>query len=322
MFTRIVVPLDGSPLAEQALGPATAIARTRGASLDLILVHAPFPLQNLHNIPWGGAQWDAADRYLASLASEIRSGADVCASHCLRKGEPARLICERAADVDADLIVMTSHGRTGLSRVWFGSVADGVMRHAEIPVLIVRPVARKPHDNPARHLFKHVLVPLDGSSEAILPSAIELAKCGDARMTLLRVVQPIPLISLDLGTPYPALDAARDADATKSIADTTRHHLHELSQRLRDETGLQVDSRVIVDLSVATSIVELARAEDMDLIAMASHSGPVSRFFLGSVADKVVRAANIPVLLYKPGHVRETPIAGHNDAAIREFSIA
>jgi nucleotide-binding universal stress UspA family protein len=321
MLTRIVVPLDGSPLAEQALGPATAIARRCGASLDLVLVHAPFPLQNLHNIPWGGAQWDASARYLGSLADEIHSGAGVEASHCLRKGEPVRNICDRAADIDADLIVMTSHGRTGLSRVWFGSVADGVMRHADVPVLIVRPIAGTSRRHPARPLCKHVLVPLDGFSTEIVPAAIELAKCDNAKMTLLRVVQPIPLISVDLGTPYPALGGAWDDDATKAIAETTRQHLETLAERLSDETGLEVEPRVIVDSSVATAIVELARAEEMDLIAMASHSGPVSRFFLGSVADKVIRAANTPVLLYKPEHVRASRNAEHVDMPIREFSM-
>ena len=96
----------------------------------------------------------------------------------------------RAREIDADLIVMTSHGRTGLSRMWLGSVADGLIRHSRVPVLLLRPIDAAAPRPFAHGLYKHILVPFDGSaaSEEVLPAALALAKCGSARISLLRVV--------------------------------------------------------------------------------------------------------------------------------------
>ena len=301
MFHRMLVPLDGSPLAEQALGQAIAITRACGASIDLLLVHAPIPFETVRRGPWGPAESAAAERYLEALGKDLGTRAGAAVTHSVQKGDPIHVICDRATDVGADLIVMTSHGRTGLSRAWIGSVADGVMRHAKTPVLILRPL-EGPHAfrGEAHHIFEHILIPLDGLSTEIVPAATALAKCGDARVTLLRVVHPLSRISVDSGIPYGAIGADLDETATKEIADAAREQLADVARRLRGDTGLDVASRVIVDSLVATSILEFARANGIDAIAMASHSGTVSRFILGSVADKVARGAEVPVLLYKP----------------------
>ena len=147
-------------------------------------------------------------------------------------------------------------------------------------------------------MFKHVLIPLDGSSTEIVPAAIALAKCGNARVTLLRVVQPClrRRWRTSIRRRWRGFGRAGDTE----IADTAREQLADLARRLHDETGLETTSRVIVESVVATSILEFARANGIDVIAMASHSGAVSRLFLGSVADKVARGADVPVLLYKP----------------------
>jgi nucleotide-binding universal stress UspA family protein len=282
-------------LAEEALSRGAAIARASNAAVDLVLVRVPSPVGDWHSAAREQAERDAAHRYLERIAQGLSdTGLEV--THCLRKGEPVHHICDRAAAIQADLIVLTSHGRTGFSRAWFGSVADGVMRHSTTPVLVLR--AGGPAE--AKQLFKHVLVPVDGSSTEVIPAAVALAKCTNARVTLLRVVQPIPQVFVEASVPYAALVAAVDAQATKAFADVVTQQLDEAARRLHDETGLNVESRVIVDVSVASEIIDYARGVDVDVIAMATHSGAVARVVPGSVADKVTRGADLPVLLYRP----------------------
>jgi len=300
MFKRLLVPLDGSPLAEQALGQAAAIARACGPSVDLLFVRAPGPFESVRTMPWGPAERAETERYLEAIGQYVATLGRATVTQSVQKGNPVDRICEHAIEVGADLIVMTSHGRTGLSRAWLGSVADGVMRHAKIPVLILRPLeGPTAHRGEGHDVFKHLLIPLDGLSTEIVPAAISLAKCGKARVTLLQVVQPLPEIALDTGGPYAAIPAL-DAPPTKELADAAREQLADLARRVQDETGLATDSRVIVESLLATSILDFARANGVDVIAMGSHSGAVSRLVLGSVADKVARGADVPVLLYKP----------------------
>lgn len=315
MFTRILIPLDGSALAEQALGRAADIARAGRGSLDLVLVHPPIALEQLRTGPWGPADWDAAHRYLEGIANEIATGAGVGVTHALRKGEPVHHICAHADEINADLIVMMSHGRTGFSRLWFGSVADGVMRHANVPVLVLRPVDDAKQRAVARRPFTHVLIPLDGRSTGIVPHAIALAQCAGARMTLLRVVQPIPQITVEAGVPYASMAAIMDVPATTELANTVKQQLREEASRLGTETGLPVDSHVVIEASVSAAIIDFARAAAVDVIAMATHTGVVGRVFLGSVADKVARGADVPVLLYHPKHAPRST-RRHSDADV------
>lgn len=299
MFRKLLIPLDGSALAEQALVTGTAIARGADATIDLVLVHDLAPFENIRQGPWGAPQWDEAHQYLTTVAAELGAGANVCATHGLRGGEPVELICERAAEVEADLIVMTSHGRTGLRRAWFGSVADGVMRSAKIPVLILRAHAGPADALAAQRRFKRILVPFDGTSTAIFPFAASLAACSGAELTLLRVVVPIPEIAMAAGVPYAYVNAVVDDVATQRCVEEAERHLADIARALSDETGVCVHSRVIVDQSVANAIIDQAVAYDADVVAMTTQSGPVARFFLGSIADKVVRGADRSVLLYR-----------------------
>jgi nucleotide-binding universal stress UspA family protein len=121
MFKKILVPLDHSPLAEQAVGPATALARAAKAELDLVLVHEPFTRSGYEAEARHRDRLDYEHKYLKSIAAEITAGASVPTTIAVASGAPAEMICDRARTVDADLIVMTSHGRTGISRAWLGS---------------------------------------------------------------------------------------------------------------------------------------------------------------------------------------------------------
>lgn len=311
MFNKILVPLDRSALAEQAVGQAAAIARAEHSTIDLVLVHEPFPFAGYIDYPWAAEESSYELKYLEAIAAEIKSGAGVSATCAVLRGAPAEMICRRAADGGADLIVMTSHGRTGFSRSWLGSVADAVMRHVSIPVLVLRPERPAMHRGGAVPRIARILVPVDGSttSSSILPAAAELAKAAHATLSLLKVVPVVPiLLPYDPALPISTLPLIPDTVATQRLADESAMQVEEMARNLHDETGLSVEGRVVVGESTAKSIVDFAVAHHMDVIAMATHGRGASRLLLGSVADKVLRSSGLPILLQRPAGVAATPV--------------
>ncbi|MGH9886846.1 MAG: universal stress protein [bacterium] len=301
MFTKLLVPLDGSAFAEQAIGPAAAIARASQAAIELVLVHDPLAFGGLAEVP-GEANTPAAERkYLTTIARELRDGASVPASHAVLQGAPADRIGEQVRAVNADLIVMTSHGRTGLSRAWLGSIAHGVLRQASIPVLVIRPADEKVGRLETRHLFKRIMVPLDGSALApeILPAAKALARCNNATIIVLQVVQPVPLMTVDVDFSLMSYPLAPDTEATDGLVDAAKQQLAHVAATLADE-GIAVETEVVVAAHVARAIVDWARGSRVDAIAMSTHGRGASRLLLGSVADKVLRASDVPMLLQRP----------------------
>lgn len=311
MFTKILVPLDRSALAEQAIGQAAAISRAAHSTIDLVLVHEPFPFAGYVDYPWAAEESSYELKYLEAIAAEIKSGAGVPTTCTVLRGAPAEMICRRAEDGGADLIVMTSHGRTGFSRTWLGSVADAVMRHVSIPVLMLRPERPAIHRSAAVPLIERILVPVDGSmaSNTILPAAAELAKAASATLSLLRVVPVVPiLVPYDPTLSVNALPLIPDTVATKRLADESAEQVEEMARNLHQETGLSVEGRVVVGENTAKSIVDFASAHRMDAIAMATHGRGASRWLIGSVADKVLRSSSLPILLQRPAGVAATPV--------------
>ena len=116
MFNRILVPLDGSPLAEQALGRAIAIARASGAEIDITLVHQPLVFDGFADAPWIGQLENVEREYVNIIDAEIRSGGLVHVTHAVLRGNPVDMICRRIEEIQADLVVMTTHARSGLNR--------------------------------------------------------------------------------------------------------------------------------------------------------------------------------------------------------------
>jgi nucleotide-binding universal stress UspA family protein len=219
------------------------------------------------------------------------------------QGGASEMICERAKEIDADLIVMTSHARTGFGRMWLGSVADALVRNATIPVLMLHPVERLSDREAAKRLFKHVLLPIDGSSlaaEAVGP-ATDMARASGADLTLLRIVAPVPLVSAyDVTVPlaYPPL--VPDEAATRQVVREVEAELDEIAQPLHEAHGLTVHTAVLVSERTASSIIDYARAHDVDLIAMCTHGRGATRLLVGSVADALLRGSGVPVLLQRP----------------------
>lgn len=302
MFTKLLVPLDGSPLAEQALGHAVAIARASKAAIDLLHVQTPFPFRGFAGAPWEAVHWGVARTYLDSVAAEVAKDPSVAVTHETVRGEAISSICGRIADSRPDLVVMTSHGRTGLSRAWMGSVADGVVRYSSVPVLVLRPMEEKRWPYASPRPFKRMLVPLDGSpwSSEILTTATALAKCSDALVVLLRIAEPVPAGEPVGESRFDYVPPAANEVGAQLVIAEMRDELEKTAVRLREATGLAVESHVVAESRVAPTILEFARTQNADLIAMATHGRGMSRFLMGCITDKLLRGSGLPMLLYRP----------------------
>lgn len=298
VFRSIVVPLDGSAFSLQAVGLA---GRAR-AAVHLVHVHEP-PVSPvaLRGEPVLESQLETTlaaemDRYLRELAGRIRARGKLAISITTQHGRVADAIARYAREVEADLIVLTTHGRSGLSRLWLGSVADELLRIADVPLLAVRP-ARRGAGLGRERQFRHVLAPLDGSdlAEQALAAALVTARLAKARVTLLRVVTP----HLAIARPAPVTRLDR-ADLARQRRDA-EDYLRGVAEHLRRE-GVPVVTRVVVSGDPARAILRSAAAGRADLIAMATHArGRLGRFLRGSVSDKVLRGASrTAVLLTRP----------------------
>jgi nucleotide-binding universal stress UspA family protein len=299
---QIMVPLDGSPFSEHALPVALAVARRTGARLHLVQVHE----RPAGQVQPDGAQfcddrWDGALRaqeqeYLRSVAHRCMERAGIDPVTELLDGPIITALASYISEVGIDRIVMTTHGRGGISRAWMGSVADGLVRRAAVPLLLIRPQVEKVDWNRAL-TTRHVLVPLDGSelSEGILEPALEFGGLSDAQFTLLRVVLPLPFV---LG-PHAAGPAFDEQGAAQSRVNAASY-LDSVASRLRAR-GVNVGVDTIFHTAPGIGILDYAATHAVDMVAMATHGrGGWSRVALGSVADKVMRGTMMPVLLYRP----------------------
>jgi len=298
---RILVPLDGSELAQRALPLAAELARRSGAPVELVHVHVPISPDPIHveGLPVIDEDMHSLRRaheraYLEQARDRLGPG--VAASAALLDGPVATSLSAHARAVGAWLILLTTHGRGGLERIWLGSVADELARVSPVPVLLIRP-----EPVAAAGRFGRILVPLDGSKrgETILEHAVRLARvAGDAELVLFEVVQPVDAA---VWLPQGELSVAVPAgDFLRRRREGARAYLEEAARPLA-AAGLRVRTRVEVAGSVAAAILEAARAEQVDLVALATHGrSGLARVALGSVADKVVRGSRTPVLLFRP----------------------
>jgi nucleotide-binding universal stress UspA family protein len=308
MFHKVLVPLDRSTLAEQALGQAAAIACGSHGALDIVHVHEPLLLEGLgDSLPIAAKRKDE-EQYVRSIVAEVAVSTGLPVTGAVLQGLRIDMICKRVWDVDADLIVMTSHGRTGLSRVWMGSTADGLLRHSATPVLMLRPIEGQATRLAAGHRFKHVLVPLDGSALATeaLFSATSLAESSDASITLLRVVVPMPFVMIDAGVPfvYPYPVATPDETVITKLVEQAKSELATAVQQMTAWGIANVTPDVVVAVNVAQAIIDHAKAHDADVIAMSTHGRGASRIFIGSTTDKIIRGSGLPILVHRPMAVR------------------
>jgi nucleotide-binding universal stress UspA family protein len=301
-FRSIVVPLDGSTFAEQALPAAAGIAHAARAKLRLVLVHQlPPPPSDRESAKLYVSVELAVRRSqrdnLRATASRLRESHGLQVSTVLLEGPVGATLVRWIHQIDADLVVMTTHGRGAVGRAMHGSVADQLVRSLDVPVLLVRPQAERAAANGAWTL-REIVVGLDGSrpAEKALAPAAALARTLAIPLTLVQVVQPLAAAT-DPALPFPMEYDERITEVRRREA---LDYLENVAERLRGE-GSTVTPIAVVHPSPAGTLLDLGRPERGTLLAVGTRGrGGVKRLMLGSVADKLVREAEVPVLVVPP----------------------
>jgi nucleotide-binding universal stress UspA family protein len=290
MDERILVPLDGSETAEAIL-PQLHRFLTRHPGEVLLLQVSPRRAPDFHFAVPG--QHEEVTAYIRKRTFElVQSG--IPARGLVRDGSPAEEILKISQAERVSMIALSTHGRTGLSRLVFGSVTEAVLRDSPVPVFLTRAAAFSGLSRGRLEVqpFHHLLVPVDGSESGsrVLPLLLRVARPIDTRVTLLHIDPSDPYRP---HWPSPA-EAIRTAEAalTEACIPTT----------VADRQG-----------EPAAEILRYAQEKEVDLILMATHgrSGP-ARWVLGSVTEAVLRSAPIPMMVIRMG----VSLTAQNSAAL------
>jgi nucleotide-binding universal stress UspA family protein len=320
MIKTILVPLDGSERAEYALPLAARLARHTGGTLVLVRVvniaTNYWPVTTYPPIVQAAVdgELEEATTYLETVAASAElAGLEVTVT--ARHGVAAPVILAAMTDYQADLVVMCSHGRTGMAHVIMGSVAEKVARHASVPVLVVREKAGLPEASPTEIAQPlRMLVPLDGSARAqavFEPVAALLAAltapAQKAAIHLVRVVEPA------------ANDGQNEIYREQRDLSKAKRHLSRMVELIEEgfiapsvsKQQTAVTWSVALDTDVAKAIVRVAEnGEDVEgvgafggceLIAIATHGrGGLQRLTMGSVTERVLHITKRPLLIVRP----------------------
>jgi nucleotide-binding universal stress UspA family protein len=311
MYRTLLVPLDGSTFAEHALPAALAIARHGRCRLHLVSVVTPLTEAYVEGLYIGTGDLEAQlgarqQTYLEGVARRLRDRADVSVTLAVPHGEVATTLCQLLDKGEGDLVVMATHGRGALGRFWLGSVTDEMIRHATVPLLLVRPGGEAVDLDHEPDLGK-VVLPLDGTplAEEILEPAITLTGLmPEATLTLVRAVHTVVPVLYPPDVPDAQREAQHLAEQVEAMErrlhGEARHYLDDVAARLRGR-GIAVQVEVVVEDKPAQAILREAEKVHAGLIALQTHGRRgLARLILGSVADKVIRAAHVPVLVRRP----------------------
>ena len=295
MFKKILIPLDGSAQAENALGPGLSLAAAAGAEVILLRVpvHKETPSMAAAIFDFLRPELTReevrlqAERYLKSVR-QMQMGVDVPLKLLVQGENAASTIVDVAAAEEADLIVISTHGRTGLKRWFLGSVTEKVVRTADRPLLVVRSAA----------IPRKTMITLDGSAtaEQALQPGLALAHYWQTAVTLLRVVEPLD--DSDLPTPNrPPQEAAAIRDQLLALAQ------QEAEAYLQAVVAQQQQANDVLETAVAPgmiaeTILDYAKNNGVELIALTSHGHhPEVRWAYGSVAEKVIHGSTGAILI-------------------------
>ena len=322
MFRHIVIPLDGSPRAEEALPVAARLARASEGQLTLLRVVTPTIELDVRPMPLTTAAELASEEdiarandYLAQIATSKELEGINIHTEAL-SGPVAKTILLFAYMQHVDLIAICSRGITGLKHWALGSVAEKVARHSSIPVLVIHedgPKLTTTHETPT-HVVR-LLVPLDGSAlaEAALTPAAQLcaALAAPARgaLHLCQVLRLVPVKEEE--------NEQIDRMNKQAIADA-KAYLQTITQRLQQDeaasSGCTVSSSVIVHSDVAETLIRMAehgegleaseKFDACDVIAMATHGGSnIAYWVMGSITERILHGSKLPMLIVRPEEI-------------------
>ena len=297
MAYKILIPLDGSRLAEHSLSYLRALKDLDEEQIELMSV------ADVEENYRGLAEENVKDReinvlrdYLKGVQEKAKSTFGIEAGTRVVGGSPADAILREADEFSPDLIVIATHGRSGLSRWRFGSVADKVIRGGSHNTLVIGPKAADKDnwvDDATPPSFKTILVPLDGSElgEAALVVAQALATHFSSEVHLVRVT-PIPVIDEGMGGAGIA-----SADLMDSMVDGARQYLAEAAGRVTTPGGVKTE--VLIG-PAAAGLEDYIDEHDIDVVVMTSHGrSGIARVALGSVTDRLLGAGTAPVLVVR-----------------------
>ncbi len=324
MFKRILVPLDGSIRAEQAIPLAARLAQASGGSVLLLRVvttpieFGPYLRQSVLMREVVDADIAHAAKYLSNVArSDDLRGTETRVA--VFTGSEALTIIETARDQHIDLILLTSHGDTGFKRWALGSVAQKVARHSPVPVLVLREgeiVPSHPYPDATRPLHAmSAVVALDGSAlseAALFPAAQLVAALAAPAQGSLHLTRVVPRPGVDaLLSGRDRMDLLQRDRALEEAMSYVSKRADDLQNRLEAALNLAITWSVAVDVDVAEALIRVAeqgRADagacvvgGCDLLALATHGRHgLRRWMLGSVTERILGATKLPLLIVRP----------------------
>lgn len=292
MFKHIVVPLDGSELAESVIPAAASLASTLKSKVTLLHVveqNAPDEVHKDRHL----TEAKEAEEYLNAVARQYFKGAKVDRHvHTAEVKDVARSLAAHAKELNADLIVMCTHGRGGLRDIFFGSIAQQVIAQGLTPVLLLRPDGQ-----PGQFALRRIMLPLDNESphDEIFPYAKHLASAYKAEIAMVTVIPTLGTL------------AGEEAAPGSLLPGTTMALLDIAEQEAREHLRVHVDewkkaglaaSAAVVRGDPAAEIVNTAEKWNANLIFLATHrKAGMDAFWAASVAPEVARKTKIPLLL-------------------------
>lgn len=318
MLETILVPLDGSLLAECVLPHVVAVARVFEAKTMLLRVmglnRARGTTHSVDPLNWQINKTETSV-YLNKIETRIQE-AGVQAESFNREGLAADLIKDFAETQGASLIVLSTHGQSGLSQWGMGSVAQRIIACAPTSVLIVR--AREADcSDLSEHHYQRILVPLDGSwrAEHVLPITISLARYHRAQIHLVHVVKKPEMARHMPPTP-------QDIELSNQIVARNQDeiaHYFALMQMRSPQEGIDVQTHVLIGEDVATALHDFVERENIDLVALSAHGYSGSSWWpYGSIANNFITYGKVPLLLSQDlvRHTKSAPV----DTPVRQHA--
>jgi nucleotide-binding universal stress UspA family protein len=298
MYTRILIPLDGSKTAEKVLPYARFLAGQLKLPVELLAVVDIVEMAT-HIFADGARYLDTmiedsvrnSEHYLRGIACTFPSGTKCT----VEKGKAEQMIIETAAADKGTLVTMATHGRSGMNRWLLGSVTEKVLRGGTNPMLLVRATEEGKTDGGVT--LKSIVVPLDGSelAEGVLSTVAELAKTLKLAVVLFRAYN-IPYSAYAGGEGYYALNYE---ELLKAMREEAVDYLEKKTEAVK-KLGIANVSYVAKEGFAADEIISLPRKSPDNLIAMCTHGrSGVKRWMLGSVTETVVRHSADPVLVLR-----------------------
>lgn len=302
-YTKILVPLDGSPLSESILPYAESFAEKLNTPIELLhvidldAIRTYFDAQQGRPIDEVQEQMKArATEYLQKVAASLPN--TFTSRQTVVLGSAPVVILAQAEKEKGTLLAMATRGYSGAKRWFFGSVADKVLHGAQTPLLLYK--GSPEADLGKKATIKRVLVPLDGSglAEQILPHVTALGKAMNLEVELLRIYSVPVMVAAPASPAYPFGAQMLTLDAFREEA---VEYLDGKVQQLREGEGLREVSYSVTEGEAADRIIETAHQTRNSLIAMSTHGrSGVGRWILGSVADRVIRQSGDPVFVIRP----------------------